>query len=142
MNYSESIDLIQWDDIYSVGMEDLDSQHRSILKIINQLIIEKKTGHLDHKISSIMEELVNYAQYHFSSEEKFMKQYGYSQLGVHKVEHQFFIKKLEDFQKELGKKEEDIHNDILSFLQGWWSHHVLVVDQQYAKYTRDSIKKD
>ncbi|MFC1744793.1 hypothetical protein ACFL35_12455, partial [Candidatus Riflebacteria bacterium] len=61
--------LLQWDELYSVAVEDLDEQHKFLFKLINDFhdSIEKKP---DRELElDTLNILVDYAVNHFASEE-------------------------------------------------------------------------
>lgn len=58
-----------WKEIYSVGVEEIDQQHKDFLKLINRLNILQGKGDPPLLISRYLRELGAYAAYHFASEE-------------------------------------------------------------------------
>jgi hemerythrin len=43
----------------------------------------------------VVDELIDYTQYHFSTEEKYMLEYAYPGYEQHKAEHEEFIDKIQ-----------------------------------------------
>jgi len=55
-------------------------------------------------------------------------------LLTHRAQHQDFIKRIDQFQKDLagGKAGNPIR--VLEFLKGWLARHIKHVDQQYSEH--------
>jgi hemerythrin len=61
--------LIEWEDIYSVGIEEFDNDHKKLIELINRLhqaMLDKKAKEV---LGEIINELVDYTIYHFNKEE-------------------------------------------------------------------------
>ena len=68
--------LIKWNDAYSIGFDEIDLQHRQLIKIINNLDHALECGQPD-KLTWIKHEtldaLTDYTVFHFSFEIAFGK---------------------------------------------------------------------
>jgi hemerythrin len=76
---------------------------------------------------------VEYAQIHFTAEEKYLRQVNYPGLAAQKKEHADFISEV---VKQLKSFEEN-QNDpavLVEFLKDWLVNHIAVMDKQYAPY--------
>jgi hemerythrin len=94
----EATSLIKWKEEYRVGVALIDQQHQKLFEIANRaynlLADEWRIDKYDD-IIVILEELRDYALFHFSVEEEHMKKIGYQRFLSHKVEH-------DDFKEELN----------------------------------------
>ena len=81
------MDRIVWDNSFSVGIEEIDEQHKKWISIINDLhdalMSGKNLGSITGKSLKAMEE---YAHFHFSFEEEYLQKAGYPYLENHKKE--------------------------------------------------------
>ena len=78
----------------------------------------------------ILSELKEYTVFHFQTEEDYMQQIGYKKLFSQKVEHQNFIKKINEVNlKEIDENQEQSILDILDFISAWIKKHILDVDR-------------
>ena len=122
-----------WKDEYSVGVEEMDNDHKKLLNLINQLqtAVHYYTGkEFEEKA---LDELVDYTKTHFKKEEKLMEDNDYADLEAHKVLHQKFIDKVSAFL-ELYKNDSDVAvNDTLEFLKDWLIKHINGTDKEYGK---------
>ncbi len=128
--------LFRWRDAYSVKIKVIDEQHKNLFRIGRELfdILNKAEDYND--IIKILEELKNYAVYHFSEEEKYMKKFNYVEYDKHKAEHDFFIEKIKKLDIEKGIKEDqrEIISETLAFIEKWIESHILRSDQRYSKF--------
>ncbi len=111
----------------SVGREDIDSQHKRLLNIINRLG-EEITANERYEIEKILNSLLKYTVYHFGYEEELFD--GYPRTNAHKQEHtdffEFMIKQQELWQSTGEIKLEDLRR----YLNCWLNHHISVIDKE------------
>mgnify|MGYP000867218199 FL=1 len=65
--------LVEWKSEFSLGISEIDEQHKKILAIINKLydLFSNKEHQDIAEIERIIKELADYAVYHFQTEEKY-----------------------------------------------------------------------
>lgn len=124
--------FITWKSEYSVGNEKLDQQHQKLIELINKLHEAMKTGKAGKEIGLIVDEMVDYAKFHFEAEEKLMTEKKYIGLGSQKNEHAAFIKKTAEFQNEIKSGKLAVSLEVLNFLKDWLTNHILVSDMKYS----------
>ena len=128
--------MISWKEEYSVGVEFIDKQHKKLFEIADRAYeLLKNDIYIDKydKIIEIIEELKNYAVFHFNAEEAYMERIGYKRLLSHKVEHNDFIEKVKHIDLEEVDEDQDRYiTDILDFIVNWISNHILKTDKKYA----------
>ncbi len=84
-------EIIEWSSQYSLGLDEIDEQHKSLLDLINR-IWKSIVYRCDQKIIfSLVEELEKYTLAHFAAEETFMRVTGYPDFDAHKKEHHKFV---------------------------------------------------
>ena len=130
---------IKWDESLSIGVKLIDEQHKKWIEHIYnvQAAIEARRGM--QQIANTPDFLINYTQFHFSTEEKSMAETGYPELGSHKARH-------EELKGTLGNLIEDFKEDgvteklsqaIGTFLGNWLRNHILAVDQAFAAFLKE-----
>ncbi|MFH0926621.1 MAG: hemerythrin family protein [bacterium] len=125
---------IIWNMSYSIGDDLLDSQHKKIFNIINDLYLEIKQGATKKELREIWERLVEYPKTHFPAEEKIMKASQFPDLIKHQSVHQGYLTKIDISLPQLFQKEGDYSLDFLEFLKDWWKGHVMKLDLQIKPY--------
>ena len=122
---------ITWDSSFETGISEVDSQHLRLVEIINSLV--DAIGHADkNTLKGIVEQLKEYAQYHFRTEEKIMEEAGYPEIAEHRDEHAQFVDQILLFDLDVILASEGLAWDMLHFLRGWLTNHILVVDKRFA----------
>jgi len=76
--------LIKWRDSYSVGSNEIDDEHKILVKLVNDIFILVRDKKPQQAITSTLNELTAYAQIHFSGEEKLLAEVNYPGLEEHK----------------------------------------------------------
>ncbi len=125
--------LIEWKNVFSVGVPSIDDQHRKLVEMINNLYDEFYKGITDEFLSGLIKELEKYTVYHFSYEEKFMKLYNYESLKEHKGEHDQFIEKIQVYKTIVSKDNKTAVIDFATFLKNWLLKHIMGTDKKYSK---------
>ena len=124
------MDCIEWADDCSVGVQQLDEHHKHLFGLLRNIYLT-----CDHKdqvdnAEAIVDELVDYATYHFSAEERLMDATGYFDAAAHQLEHQRFIQRVAEFQQDILKHQKVYLIELIGFLGNWLIHHIRVVDKK------------
>lgn len=130
--------LIDWTDKMSVGVDEIDSQHKKLVDIINHLHDSLKTNTVREELKTIYMELIDYTKYHFSAEEKIMEEAGYEDLEAHKKQHKKFVNKLSRMKERCYLGKEEISVELSSFLSGWMIGHIMHSDKDYKDVVQSS----
>ncbi len=134
--FMEQINLqkVKWKIEYSINNKEIDEQHKKLFDVLN-ILIENKEVNIDSRIiTDTLLEMLNYAEYHFSTEEKYMLRLNYPEYNEHKKEHRDFIKKTSLLSLRAMENDETIPLEILIFLNEWLVNHILKSDLKLNKY--------
>lgn len=125
--------FIVWKDEYSVGHDELDSHHKDIIAIINDLYgaIREQAG--EERLEEILERLLEYTQFHFSFEEREMKDREYPGLVEHRIVHEGMVARTRGLRKK-SIHEKNVAQEAMAFLKEWWLGHIREVDMRYRPY--------
>ena len=126
--------LIEWNDSLSVNVAEIDEQHKKLIGLINDLHAAMSAGKSNDMMGGILNELVEYTKYHFSSEEKYMDQFHYPGTLVHKKEHEGFVNKALEFKGNFESGNASISVDLLNFLKDWLINHIQGTDKRYSNF--------
>jgi hemerythrin len=129
--------FFNWNQAYSVGIVEIDIQHKKLFDLINKLYEAMQVGQGSKQIGNVVAELIAYAGTHFSVEEKYMATHKYPDLGKHKAVHDAFVQKVLEFQRQYLSGKMAMSIDILNFLKDWLVTHIQVEDQKYAPYLKN-----
>ncbi len=124
---------LEWDAKYSVGVEEIDNQHKVMFATINELVDAISEAPTREKISRIVEELVAYKKFHFATEEKYFKQFNYAGAEEHIQRHREFSAKLDDLSKQFADDPIQLAFNLVDFLEDWLIYHLMNADQKYKE---------
>ncbi len=130
---------INWDKSLSVNNEELDAQHRELIRLYNELheaLTEGTPKEAADKKATTLEGLLKYVQYHFEFEENYMAEIGYPDLGRHKKMHLDLSKQVENFANELQTGQIVLSNTIIKFLRNWILEHLIEADNRYSQFKK------
>ena len=131
--------LITWNDSLSVKMDDIDSQHKQLFDIINEVHDAMGAGKGNDILGNIMQKLLQYTIDHFAYEEKMLKKIGYPKLNEHHKVHEHLTGQVRELHEKLkaGKYLSTI--SVSNFLKDWLKSHILKVDMHYSKYYQSKM---
>ncbi len=126
--------LMEWRESYSVGIPSIDEQHKKLVSLINELAEAMHNKKGKEVLKGIIDEMAKYAVYHFQTEEKYMKEFDFPGYDEHKKEHDSFVEKVKEFQKEYEEGKSLLTVEILMFLRDWLIKHILGTDKKYGPF--------
>ncbi len=126
--------LINWSENYSVSVKEIDSQHKKLVDLINNLHEGMKHGKGKEILGGVLNELVNYTAYHFSFEEKLFDKYLYPETIHHKREHQKLVEKVKSFANDFNNGRTTVSVDVMNFLKDWLINHIQGTDKKYSSF--------
>jgi len=132
--FSRPMPLIQWNDKFNVGVRTLDGQHRQLINIINELHEAMSKGQAKEVQASLLQRLGQYAAEHLNTEERMLNSNGYPDFVQHKAQHDNYIAKVRELEKQVGAGKLSLSVTLLPFLKDWWTGHIMKTDQQYAPF--------
>jgi hemerythrin len=122
---------IAWKNFYNMGDPTLDSQHKQIIAIINDLYDAMEAGNDSQVIKSYLDQLYQYTLSHFKHEEQIIRESGYPELTQHKLLHDRLRKEVLDLRDNYSLV---TGRDLVRFLKQWWVGHIQSEDKKYAPY--------
>lgn len=125
---------IQWNKELSVGVTEIDDQHKELIRIANALINAVSLGRDERVLGNVIRRLREYTVFHFSSEEELMERMHYPARGEHASEHARLKKNVKDYQRLIYKKEDLTPGEMLGFIKEWLLGHILTYDRELAKF--------
>lgn len=116
----------------SVGVHSLDDEHKSMITEISNLYAFRKS-HSRKELQDYISLMVRHAIEHFSNEELYMNNIGFSELPEHIETHGAFLEKIKIIENNM--KEDDLYqisDNELNSLARWLFNHILTEDKDYA----------
>lgn len=126
--------FLQWDEKYSVGVMELDNQHKQLIAILSELYDAMQKQTANDLIGQIISKLVNYTKTHFATEERYMERCFYPDLASQKREHAAFTEKVMKFKEDFDAGRTSMSVSVTSFVKDWLVNHISLSDKKYAPY--------
>ena len=134
--------LMRWTAAMSVGIPELDADHRVLIKVINELALTAGNGGRNAVLRQCLYALLRYAEFHFGREEKVMEACGFPAIEHHKDEHLAFTRHVQGLAARIDNGElealEIVNDDLIDYLKSWLNHHILIEDKAYCGYAQPS----
>jgi hemerythrin len=129
---------MKWKDEYSVGIEEIDDQHRKLLEMFavveRSIVLAGSWSDIHYGLVKLKE----LSKSHFMLEQALMRMFNYTGLKHHKATHQYFFDKLEEMEhRSLGASTKQ---ETIKFLGDWFTTHICQTDREYADYILSGAK--
>ncbi|MBI5726918.1 MAG: hemerythrin family protein [Ignavibacteriales bacterium] len=131
-----------WKQTYDIGLEVIDSQHRILVELINDLYEANSTGAAGQVVEDVFMKLSDYTHYHFSSEEDMLKLYGYPKLEEHIAEHEGFRLTIKKLKSETKGGNIILSLKTIDYLKDWTINHILGTDREFGEFVRHRETND
>ena len=114
---------LQWRDEFSVGIAEVDHEHRELIELINNLQQDLKAGSDTQKVMRSLGEIFAQISSHFALEEKMMRKTRYPAYAEHKEDHETPLDDLRDIMDDV--EDDGILDDVqlTDDLDRWFSDH-------------------
>lgn len=126
--------IIEWTDDFALGIDDIDTQHRELVGMINALDTSSHGDHRPETTRRLLAQLADYVRDHFALEERLMAGGGCTPelVARHCGEHAYFRSVLKDLASDFESGRRSITVPLIEYLVHWLLHHIVVVDRMMA----------
>jgi hemerythrin len=122
---------ISWLADYSIGIDEIDKQHKYLFELINDTLQSDEKEKLQISLS----QLYKYTREHFNAEESLMKEICYPQYEQHREMHNQLIVELN--KKSKAALDDSTKRDKLDvFLVSWLIVHIIGEDVHIGDFFR------
>lgn len=128
--------LLNWSEQYSVGLLSVDSEHKKLFDMVNEMHEAMRTGQGNAVLEKILGRLVTYTRSHFAAEERLMQTHGYPGLAEHKKAHDALTAQVIELQRKLKGGKTCLSIEVMLFLRNWLTTHILGTDMKYAPFLK------
>jgi len=126
---------LQWTQALSVGVDEIDDQHKELFRRASTLLDGLRKGEPD-EIGGLVDFLHAYAVTHFGAEEAFMRETGFAGYVRHKAQHDRFISDLLALASEHERKGAGafLALKVNHWLVQWLKEHVSGMDRELGSH--------
>ncbi len=132
---------LKWDQSLSVGVTEIDREHRQIMGVFNLFISNPEANVQSETISEILHRLAQYSQSHFKTEEELMTKHGYPDLESHKKSHIEFKEKMLEFCQGAMNYKETLPTELFHYIKNWFYKHIREEDMKYVSFFKEQGAK-
>ena len=129
---------MKWKKEYRFGIDAIDSQHRLLFAIANELMDFENPVEEGAEFKYLFNHLKKYVEEHFQFEERFMKEIEFPDLNEHLVKHAEIVEGINKVFKS-SRDLKDLKERLETLMYQWITGHILMEDKKYAEW--NSIKK-
>jgi len=132
--------LFDWQDSFLIGIDELDHEHKVLIKDINKLYTEMLGNREKSKIARCLGEVFVHMQSHFALEEHVMKEHDFVFFEEHKREHDEFLEKFTECMLQfLNDEDLSAGNPIDECLKEWVVQHITSSDKKMSLMIKDQV---
>ncbi len=126
--------FVEWSDTLSVGIEEIDEQHKVLVDLVNQMHEAIHQRHGSDVVIGILGTLAEYTRIHFAVEESLMRILNYPGYEQHKEIHEELLHTVQDLQEKVASGKRSIGFELMHFLKTWLTKHIMEEDMQYSGF--------
>ena len=126
---------LKWNDqMHGIGIAKLDSQHREILNLVNQIASAVANGSMIGTTRSLVNDLVAISQIHFAYENELMLEYGYPYMQSHVENHDELMNQIQNLVEDIIGSKRERAELISAYLNDWVEKHIIKSDMALGKF--------
>jgi hemerythrin len=131
--------LIKWSNELSVGIQEIDEQHKVLIGLLNDLDDAVRGRKAATIARAVLDKLVEYTRVHFTVEESLMRILDYPGYERHKRQHEGLTGEVNAFLQKLDREKTSVGMELLdfemlNFLKDWLTKHIMESDRLYGPY--------
>ncbi len=132
----------EWSDEFSVGIEEINEEHKKLLSLVNDLHDNVGAGSAHEVLGKVLDELLRYVIYHFSHEEELFRSTNYPGTERHILQHRGLTAKVENIYADFrANTSETLPQEVLDFLKNWLVEHIMGSDRAFGLYFNAHLAK-
>ncbi len=124
---------MKWNDEYSIGIVEIDEQHKKLFELSE--ILNEATE--INEIKDILLFLEEYMQFHFNTEESMMRKYNYELIEEHKKLHDDLKEKVTGYIELYFLGNYSFIEELEEVVQEWIYEHILEEDRKYKEFFKN-----
>jgi hemerythrin len=126
--------IFEWNPSYELGIEQIDGQHKELVRMINDLYDSIKGRDSAEVVNRTLAQLLQYVEVHFDTEERAMQERGYPEFSEHHKLHEDLRRKVFDLKKSQLQGVDIATFELLNFLTDWLKEHIAYEDKLFGDF--------
>ncbi len=128
-------DLVKWDDSLSVGIAEVDQEHKELIDTLNRYHALMQAGETQEDFASYLQNFKGSFAKHLNTEASAIHESGFPEEDAHIKDHEESLFEL-DRMLERSKAGEDVTIEFFEFLSHWIREHTMKFDKRFADYLK------
>jgi len=121
-------------ELMKVNHVEIDTQHKMMFSMFNVLVEAIRAGQTSKQLGLLFQELLEYTEMHFKTEEGLMEQCAYPGLARHRSEHKKVYMQANEFKENDENGKATLTVGIFIFLFDWMKNHILQEDMEFIQF--------
>jgi hemerythrin len=138
------MDFVEWGHEYSLGVAELDKQHKELARQLNEAIKHCTGKKADERVffDQNTRNSIDFLKNHFETEENLLSKTKYDCFSKHKSEHKEMLKKLKKMNDDIEKKRVELDLFyVTAFIKEMVMKHIKTFDLGTKQYFGDVYEK-
>jgi len=122
---------LQWSDTYSIGNKELDEQHKTWIELYNSLdamMSSDNPENLTATKADVLQKMSDYVDYHFTFEEDYMREIGFSEIDRHWRMHKDFRTRIYRICRDHQEGTIVLSSEVMDTIRNWLVDHIVKQD--------------
>lgn len=131
-----------WTAEFSVGVEEIDNDHKRLLALLNELHDAVEAGAAWEVLDKVLDGLMLYVNYHFAHEESLFARTDYPGYDRHRRQHQALTVTVKEIYEDFHEASSGtLPQQVLEFLKNWLYEHIMGSDRAFGVYYNSWLAK-
>ncbi len=131
------MNVFQWEELYDIGLPEIDAQHRTMIDMLNTLYAAKKSEQARQVVEETLDKLLHYTTIHFADEEAAMQKVAYPHLDKQKSEHKTMTQQVVKMRSRLQQGDDSVVFELLNFMSEWLKFHICGSDRKFGDFMKE-----
>ncbi len=129
-----------WNPSLETGNQIIDSQHKELIKAVNDLLDACQQGQAADKAGKTLDFLISYTKRHFADEEALQNRSNYPDRHNHRKLHESLLKTVADLAAEMKKSGPTpvLVNKLVRNVGDWLVNHIKKEDAKVSAHINSS----
>ena len=126
--------VLEWQDRFSIGIAEVDHEHREMIDLINDLHAALGTDHSPERVEGFLGEILARISAHFALEEKSMEAMRDPERAAHKQDHERLLDDIRDIMDDVSEHGILDEARFSERLSAWFGDHFGSFDVRLHRY--------
>ncbi|MBN2625357.1 MAG: hemerythrin family protein [Spirochaetales bacterium] len=124
---------INWDESYEIGIPEIDRQHRQLIDNFNDFYKHLSNEELGDNLRELLQKMMDYTDYHFKEEEKYMASINYKYIDDQREMHNQIREKMASYKKLADEGKLTVSMPVTNEIKKWIKEHIQIEDKKIAQ---------